>query len=637
MNKVYTFILVILGIIPSTLANHLLSAPSNNLIPRSVLFNNPERANPKISPDGKLLAYYAPFNGVLNIWVQTIGKDDALPVTNETVREVEDYCWSCDSKQILYRQDSNGDENYHIYGAFLSTSEIRDYTPFIGVKAKILATNKLYPDTVLIEMNKETRTHFDVYTLNLNTGTLMLEVKNPGNVLTWRADNNLKVRAAIATHPDGKQSLLLRNDETDSFRTLMEFDFEDTISDELYCGLLEFSADGKSLYLNTSLGNNTRSLVRVNLQTGTQTILATDQFYDICTVHFDATHYPRIVFWNKERCEHRVLDAKFEKDFASMRSVSNGDLDYLQHNDDEMKWVLGFVHDNKSYEYYLYDRQLKQATFLFHARPSLANYTLSSMKPITLTARDELKIHGYLTCPTTTNSLNLPMVLLVHGGPFMRDVWGYDRRAQWLASRGYACLQINYRGSSGYGKEFLAAGNLEWGNKMHFDLVDGIQWAVNEGIADPKRIAIFGGSYGGYAALVGATFTPDLFRCAIDYVGPCNLITLLKSLPPYWSISQWEKRIGSLSDEAFLKSRSPLFKIDQIKIPIFVAHGAHDARVTVAESEQLVAALKKKGLPHEYLVFDDEGHGFARPENRMIFYAAVEKFLAQHLGGVYET
>ena len=320
-----------------------------------------------------------------------------------------------------------------------------------------------------------------------------------------------------------------------------------------------------------------------------------------------------------------------QKDYDTILSLCAGDLVAMRGTYDGKKVLLGFEFDNKSVEYYAYNFDTKEATFLFYRNPELNNYQLAHMEPLSFVARDGLKIYGYLTCPIVEKK-NLPLVLYVHGGPFCRDSWGYDPVVQLLANRGCAVLQVNYRGSSGYGKTFLAAGNGEWGGKMQDDLIDGVQWALDRGIADPKKIAIFGGSYGGYAALVGATFTPDVFCCSIAMCAPSNLITVLQTLPPYWSLAQWEQRIGKLSDEKFLKSRSPLFSIENLRIPLLLAHGANDVRVKQSESEQFVAALQEKGIPYEYLLFPDEGHGLGRQENRMKYYAAVEKFLAQHLG-----
>jgi len=629
LSLIYAMVSVFSGCV--LFANQPVQSP---LIPRAILFGNPEKASPSISPNGRQLAYLSPVNGVLNLWVKTIDKDDDRAITHETRRGINFYSWSANDEQILYKQDRDGDENYHLYLIDLTTNTIRDMTNFPGVKASIIKTDKHFPNEVLIEMNKENPKEFDAYHLDLKTGALTLVAKNPGRVQAWLADANFEVRAGIQIHTDGTQSLLVRNDQNSLWCPVLDFDFHDSIYDELHCGLLRFSRDGKQLYLNTSLESDTRRIISFDIQTRKKIEIASDQIYDASSVIFNQdTYEPEIVFWYKDRVKHQVLDPDLQEDFDCMRALTNGDLNYINRSCDNKIWVLGFAHDNKSYEFYLFDRTTKQSKLLFRTRPQLNNYKLASMQPIAIKSRDGLNLHGYLTCPAGREQKNLPMVLLVHGGPFMRDIWDYNPEVQWLVNRGYACLQINYRGSAGYGKNFLAAGNGEWGNKMHHDLVDAVQWAIDSGISDPKRIAIYGASYGGYAALVGATFTPDLFCCAVNVFGVSSLITVLKNIPPYWSLPQWEKRIGKLSDEEFLKSRSPLFHIDKIKIPIFVVHGANDVRVTQIESEQLVAAMQAKGLAYEYLLFPDEGHGFGRPENRMTFYAAAEKFLAKNLGG----
>ena len=334
-----------------------------------------------------------------------------------------------------------------------------------------------------------------------------------------------------------------------------------------------------------------------------------------------------------------MLDRAIANDIALISRLNPGDFDLVDRTHADDKWIIAFTNDAESASYHLYDCQTKQTRFLFHVRPDLANYRLAKMEPIQFSSRDGLVIEGYLTRPPNVDPRDLPTVLLVHGGPWHRDVWGYDPEAQWLANRGYACLQVNFRGSTGYGKAFVNAGNREWGAKMHDDLVDAVQWVVGQGIADPARVAIYGGSYGGYAALVGATFTPELFCCAVDIVGPSNLVTFIKTIPPYWStfLAMLQQRVGDPETEAeFLMSRSPLTYVDRIAIPMLIAQGANDPRVNQSESEQIVAAMKRKGIPHEYLLFEDEGHGFAKPENRLTFYAAAERFLAQHLGGRFE-
>lgn len=608
------------------------------LIPRNVLYGNPEKTTPKISPNGTQLAYLAPVNGVLNIWIKALGKDDDHVITKETSRGIWTgcYCWASNN-DILYWQDANGDENFHIFGVNIATNTIRDLTPFQGVKAAIIRLDKHYPNNALIGLNKDNPKLFDVYHLDITTGNLTLVAKNPNNVVRWLADANMQIRAAIDVNEDGTQKLLWRPDDNSEWYTLFEFNFEDTLEDELYSGLLGFSRDGKSLYLNSSLNNNTRSLIRVDCETKTLSIIASDPRYDIDRIIFNTDSYePEIVIWQKERAKFQICNPALKEAFAIIQSISNGDLDYIQRSYDNVRWILGFKHDNKSYEFYLYDSNSKHITFLFHSRSELNNYVLAPMEPISFTSRDGLTIHGYLTCPPGKEKKNLPLVVMVHGGPFMRDNWGYNPEVQLITNRGYACLQINFRGSAGFGKAFLAAGNGEWGGKIHDDIIDGVKWAIDQKIADGKKVAIYGYSFGGYAALVGATFTPDLFCCAVDLFGPSNLITVLQTLPPYWSLAQWEQRIGKLSEPEFLKSRSPLYKIDAIKSPILVAHGANDCRIKQSESDQLVQAMKEKELPFEYIVFPDEGHWIAKPKNRFTLMKSIEKFLAQHLGGRFE-
>jgi len=631
----HKYSLVITATLFTALASYSLISHDSNLIPLTVLFNNPEKASPQISPDGSQLAYLAPVNGILNVWIKTPGKHDDKPITHAQ-RPIHDYWWAYNNQQILYYQDTNGDENYHLYAVDLKNYDTRDLTPFAKTKAEAIAIDKHFPNEIVIIMNKDNPKLFDAYRLNTITGELMLLAKNPDDVVWWAADRSLNVKAAISSKVNGRQILLIRQSD-DSWKPLLEVGFEDTLKDELYNGLLGFSKDGNHLYLNSSWGHNTRSLIRLDIKTGLQEVLATDPTYDLQSVLFNSdTYEPEIVTWDKERLENKVLTFELQADFDAIRAINNGDLESICRSADDMHWILGFDHDNKSFEYYWYDRTTHKATFLFVTRPALNNYQLAPMYPIALTARDGLPLHGYITYPLGKERRNLPIILHVHGGPFSRDTWGYFSTIQFLANRGYAVLQVNFRGSSGYGKEFLAAGNREWGGKMHNDLIDTVNWAIETGIADPEKIALFGASYGGYAALVGATFTPDVFHCAIDYVGISNLVTVLKSIPPYWNIEQWEQRIGSLKDEEFLKSRSPLYKVDNIKIPMLIAHGANDVRVTQLESEQIVAAMKAKNIPYEYLLFPDEGHGFIKPENRLAFYRAVEKFLARHMGGRQE-
>jgi dipeptidyl aminopeptidase/acylaminoacyl peptidase len=609
---------------------------STKLIPRTILFGNPVKASPRISPDGTRMAYIAPVNNVLNVWVGHVGEDDAQPVTKDEDRGVRFYFWAQDNKHILYIQDMGGNENWRLYATNLETGETRDLTPFENVQARVVEVDKHFPNEMLIGLNKENPQVHDVYHLDLPSGELTLVAKNPGNVAAWYADADFKVRGALAMTPDGGRAVLVRENEQDEWRTILTW----TPDDAENSFPLAFTEDGQSLYLVDARESNTGRLVLLNIASGELHVIAEDPQYDVSDVmiHPDTREIQAVAF-AKDRVEWVVVDQSIKLDFDMLREIHQGDFSVVSRDDADGTWIVAFTVDNGPVPFYAYQRKTQSATFLFDNQPTLNDYTLATMEPVVFTSRDGLTVHGYLTLPPGQDRKNLPLVLNVHGGPQARDEWGYRPEAQWLANRGYACLQVNYRGSTGYGKQFVNAGDREWGGKMHDDLIDAVHWAVEQGIANPQRVAIYGGSYGGYAALLGATFTPDVFTCAVDIVGPSNLITLIKSVPPYWAtfLASLYRRVGNPdTDEEFLKSRSPLFKVDQIKIPILIAQGANDPRVKQAESEQIVEAMKRKGIDYEYMLFPDEGHGFAKPENRLKFYAAAEKFLARHLGGRYE-
>jgi dipeptidyl aminopeptidase/acylaminoacyl peptidase len=390
----------------------------------------------------------------------------------------------------------------------------------------------------------------------------------------------------------------------------------------------------------SSAGTDTGRLARIDIASGDVQVLLGDDEADVAgaLLHPD-TREPQIVEVLKARTEYHVLDPAVQPDFEAIRALHPGDPQVIDRDEADETWLVAFTNDASGVQYFSYDRRTRAGRFLFEARPALSRYELARIEPFSFTTRDGLTVHGYLTFPPGEARSGLPAVLNVHGGPQARDVWGWDPEAQWLANRGYLCIQVNYRGSTGYGKAFVAAGDREWGAKMHDDLLDAVDYVVGQGWADRDRVAIYGGSYGGYAALVGAAFTPDFFRAAVDIVGPSNLKTLLDSIPPYWKpiAAQLYKRVGNPeTDTDFLWSRSPLSRVHDIRIPLLIAQGANDPRVKQAESEQIVAALAEAGIDHEYMLFPDEGHGFAKPENRLKFYAAAERFLAKHLGGRFE-
>ncbi len=613
-----------------------MAATQTALIPRRILFGNPVKTTPRISPDGTRLAYLAPVNDVLNVWVGPIGKEEFKPVTKDTERGIRFYFWAADNKHIVYIQDAGGNENWRLFATNLETQETRDLTPFENVQVQILDSDKHFPNELLIAINKENPQVHDVYHLDLTTGELTIVAKNPGNIVGWVIDTQFKVRAGHGARPDGGIDLLVRDKEESDWKTIVSWDADDALTS----GALGFTGDGQALYLQDSRGVNAGRLVKLQLTTNEIEVIAQDPQYDVenVLIHPD-THEIQAVAFNKDRLEWTVLDETIRLDFDRIREIHQGDFSIVGRDDADATWIVAFNVDDGPMPFYAYERKSQKADFLFDNQPELKQYTLAPMVPITFTAKDGLTIHAYLTLPAGEKKSNLPLVVNVHGGPWARDIWGYNPPAQWFANRGYACLQINYRGSTGYGKDFTNAGDKEWGGKMHQDLVDGVNWAVQQGIADPRKVAIYGGSYGGYAALVGATFTPDLFCCAIDIVGPSSLVTLIRSVPAYWvpMLASMYKRVGNPdTEEEFLNARSPLFHVENIKIPMLIAQGANDPRVKQAEAEQIVAAMKSKGINYEYMLFPDEGHGFAKPENRIKFYAAAEKFLATYLGGRYE-
>jgi dipeptidyl aminopeptidase/acylaminoacyl peptidase len=610
------------------------------LIPRQVLFGNPERVSPSISPDATQLAWIAPDNGVLNVWLAPLDAaggvdwDAARVVTDDADRGIRTFTWAHDGRHILYLQDSGGDENWRLYDVDVTTMGRRDHTPFADVQAEIIAGDPDHPTEILVGLNRDNPELHDVYRLDLVTGELTKEVENPG-FLGWVADKELVARAGIAPRPDGSMVLMVRASGAPEahWSPLLEISAEDALT----TSPLAFSSDGRSLLLASSVGTDTTQLVRVDTGTGATDVLAGDPEADVTGVLLHPrTNEPEIVSLLKDRADYVVLDPRVEEDLAAVRALHPGDPVFDGGDDDERTWLVGFTNDAGAIPYFSYDRATRQGRFLFEHQPALNDYELATMEPFSFTARDGLTIHAYGTFPLGVDRSSLPTVLNVHGGPWARDVWGFDPETQWFANRGYLCVQVNYRGSSGYGKGFLNAGDREWGGKMHDDLVDAVAHIVGQGWADPKRVAIYGGSYGGYAALVGATFTPDLFCCAVDIVGPSSLKTLIETIPPYWAplVSQFHRRVGNPAEDAdFLWSRSPLSRVHDIRIPLLIAQGANDPRVKQAEAEQIVAALKEAGIDHEYLLFPDEGHGFAKPENRLKFYAAAERFLARHLGG----
>lgn len=619
------------------------------LIPRSVLFGNPDRLNPTLSPDGQRIAFLAPYQGQLNVWAGPIDGAEAKhleepgrldtefkPVTTDTCRGVRTFAWAFDSRHVLFSRDRDGDENAHLFAANLADGSVRDLTPFDTVQARIVALEPRQPNSVLVGLNLRTPGLHDVHHLELGSGRLTPVAQNPG-FTSWVADPQLRVRAAVAPVHGTGLAIMARVRTDAPWTTLHEVTHEDTSLLRVF----SFTADGQALLVLSSRDAETTRLLRLEVATGEQQVLFADPGHDVVGVGTDPRDgRAQFVIVQRERMDVEVLDPELAEDFQLLRRLHRGDLSVLSRDRTDRRWLVQFNTDNGPAEYYHYDRRDRRARFLFTHCDALRGLPLSRIEPFTFEARDGLRMHGYLTFPVGVPRRGLPTVLVVHGGPWNRDIWGYRAEPQWMANRGYLVVQINFRGSTGYGKQFVNAGDRQWGAAMHDDLVDGVRWVVDRGLADPGRVAVYGGSYGGYAALVGATFTPEVFRCAVAMAAPSDLRTFLADIPPHWRLmaDRLARRIGDPATEPeFLWSRSPLSRIDQLRIPLLIVQGANDPRVLTRESEQIVAELRRRGIAHEYLLFPDEGHGLVTPANRMTFYAAAERFLAEHLGGRCEN
>jgi dipeptidyl aminopeptidase/acylaminoacyl peptidase len=609
--------------------------PLPPLIPLRHLFDNPERAAARLSPDGGTISYIAPRDGVLNVWVRSRDGDDDRPVTDDRDRGVRSYFWSRDGRYILFVQDQGGNENYRVYAVDpRHPDRVRDLTPFEGVRAGIIAAPRATPRHVLVSLNLRDRSLFDVYRLTLASGRLEMVARNPGDVLGWTADRAGVVRAAYVQTPAGDYEVHVRDDETSPFRRVAEYANED----KGY--VFGFTEDGARLWVGTARDADRLRLVLLDPATGEEEVVDEDEEADLSgPVVSDRTGELLATFYLRDRVVVHPFDERFGRDWEAVRAIHPGDPSITGQDRDETTWIVSFNDDRDPGATYLFDRATHEHRFMFRPRPWLDPDHLAPMTPLRIPSRDGLSLPSYLTLPVGVEPRGLPLLLVVHGGPWSRDAWGYDPEAQFFANRGYAVLQVNYRGSTGFGKRFTHAAEREFAGRMHDDLIDGVEWAVGAGYADRDRVGIYGGSYGGYAALVGVTFTPDVFAAAVSYVGPSSLVTLARSFPAYWRpllASTWFRYVGDPDDPddlADMERRSPLNHVDRITTPLLVVQGANDPRVTKQESDQIVAALRERGVDVEYIVKDDEGHGFVKPENRMEMYAAVERFLATHLGG----
>jgi len=610
------------------------------LIPRASIFGNPTKAQGLISPDGKWVSWLAPREGVLNIWVAPANDlSKATPLTSEKVRPIRQHFWTQDSRMILFVNDRGGDENYLLYGVAPTGGDVKSFTPFQKTAVQFIGDSRKHRDEVLIGVNNRDPQWHDAYLLNTNTGDLKLVYENHG-FSGFIPDEDLKIRFATREKPGGTTEVLKFDDgRTEPFTTVPP---EDSISSQT----LGMSADGKTLYAIDSRGRDKAALVALDAATGKERVLGESTKADVVPsiMSNPTTLEPEAYSVNYLKSEWFPIGDAVKADIAALNGLVKGQWNVVSRDDADTHWIVFVDEVTKPVAYYLYDRQSKKLDKLFVTRPDLEGKPLAPMYGVEIKARDGLTLPAFVTLPVGSGSgirptKPLPLVLNVHGGPWYQDKFGYNAEAQWMANRGYAVLQVNYRGSTGFGKAFVEAATHQFGGKMHDDLIDAVNWAIGNRITLPGKVAIYGGSYGGYATLVGMTFTPTEFACGVDIVGPSNLVTLIQSFPDYWKPfmeSSWYRRVGNPDkpgDRERLLAASPITRMDQIQRPLLIAQGANDPRVTRKESDSIVRAMVEKKIPVTYVVYDDEGHGFARPENRISFYAISEAFLSRCLGG----
>src|SRR3954470_16394284 len=618
------------------------------LIPRDVLFGNPKRAQARISHDGKWISFQAPVKGVLNIWVAPA--DDlskARAVTEEKVRPIPSHNWAYDNKHILYIQDKNGDENFHLYATNVVSGQTKDLTPIEGVRAQLQETSHKFPDEILVGLNDRDKRYHDVWRINIETGEKKLVQQNPG-IAGFMTDDDFRIRLAMDYTQSGGQILRVpeKEGDTSNWKDFLEFGPEDAMTS----GPAGFDKSGDTLYLQDSRKRNTSGLFAMDMKSGKTQLIAEDPRTDVGGILAHPTEKTiQAVSFTYARTEWKVLDPAVAPDIEFLKKFSEGDFLITSRTLDDSQWTVAYMLDNGPVKFYRYVRGKKpKMVFLFNTRDDLGDYPLVKMHDRVIKSRDGLDLVCYLTLPPGSDPDNngvpnrpVPMVLDVHGGPWARDNWGLNPYHQWLANRGYAVLSVNYRGSTGFGKEFINAANGEWSGKMHNDLLDAVKWAVDQKIAQKEKVAIMGGSYGGYATLVGMTYTPETFACGVDIVGPSSLVTLLKNVPEYWIpfMPVMKIRVGDVNTEegreALLK-RSPLTHVEKIKRPLLIGQGQNDPRVKRQEADQIVKAMSEKNIPVTYVLYPDEGHGFHRPENNKSFNAVTEAFLAEQLGGRFE-
>jgi dipeptidyl aminopeptidase/acylaminoacyl peptidase len=614
------------------------------LIPRKVFFGNPDKDSVQISPDGAHIAYLAPRDGVLNVWVAPRENlSDARPITQDTGRGIRFFMWAYTNSHILYIQDKGGDENWRLFSVDLTSTESKDLTPFDGVQAQFKKVDPEFPEEIVIGLNNRVPEWHDIYRINIVTGAMTLLEQNE-RFLDFVIDEEYQLRQAVQMMPDGGLEIF-KSDETGSWETWDTIPAEDLLTTEM----VGLDKTGSVVFMKDSRGRNTSAVVARKLADKETTLLAENALADAHDVvrHPTEKHVQAVSFVY-ERKLWQIIDKSIEPDFTYLRSIADGDVEIVSRSLDDRFWVVLYAVDDGPARFYIYDRQSRTADFLFTNRRELEGQPLVKMHSAVIKSRDDLDLVIYYSLPLDSDTPGdnipdrpVPMMLFPHGGPWARDFWGYNPWHQWLANRGYAVMFVNFRSSTGFGKAFTNAGDLEFGGKIIEDQVDAVQWAISQGIADPQRVGVMGGSFGGYSTLAGLTMFPELFACGVDLVGPSNLITLLESVPPYWkpALELFTTRVGDHRTEegrALLTKHSPLTHVDRIRRPLLIGQGANDPRVKQAEADQIVQAMNSKNIPVTYVLYPDEGHGFARPENSLSFFAIAEAFLARCLEGRFE-
>ena len=602
-------------------------------IPLEDFFKNPEKSSYQISPNGSFYSFMAPYKNRMNIFIQKIGDSSITQITFEEARDIAGYFWP-NNEQIVFLKDEGGDENFHLFGVNIDGSNTISFTDFEGVRAQIIDDLPDQKNFVIIGLNKRNKQVFDPYRLNLKSGEISLLAENPGNIQGWMFDHDGKLRVATAIVDGVNQSILYRENEEDEFKTIITTNFKEGFNPQF------FTFDNKNIIGSSNLGRDKYAIVEFDpINAKEVRVLYANDDYDV-----NGAGYSRkrkvitAAYFESWKSERHYFDSTSKVTFEKIQKQLSGyEIGITGINKDENIFILRTYSDKSLGAYYIYNSEDDKMEKIVEVSPWIDENEMSNQLPINYQSRDGLKINGYLTLPkgyNMENAKNLPVVINPHGGPWARDSWGFNPEIQFLANRGYAVLQMNFRGSTGYGRKFFEASFKKWGREMQDDITDGTQWLIDKGIADSTRIAIYGGSYGGYATLMGLVKEPKMYAAGVDYVGVSNMFTFMKTIPPYWEpmLEMMYEMVGDVEkDSVMLKEVSPVFHVDKIKAPLFIAQGKNDPRVNVDESDQMVKAMKEKGIKVEYLVKDDEGHGFRNEENKFDFYRAMEKFLNTQL------